>query len=43
MIKLVVDFGFVGLFELVIDLREVMLTSDPELAHCGGEGGFTPI
>ena len=25
-----------GVFALVMDFREVMLTSPPELAHCGG-------
>ena len=35
-----------GVFALVMDIREVMLTSPPELAHCapppallGGDGG----
>ena len=28
-----------GLLALVIDFREVLLTSHPELAHCGGRGG----
>ena len=25
-----------GVFALVLDFREVMLTSPPELTHCGG-------
>ena len=28
-----------GVLALVMGFREVMLTSPPELAHCGGEGG----
>ena len=28
-----------GVFALVMDFGEVMLTSPPELAHCGGGGG----
>ena len=28
-----------GVLALVMDFREVMVTSPPELAHCGGEGG----
>ena len=27
-----------GVFALVMDFKEVMLTSPPELAHCGGMG-----
>ena len=28
-----------GVLALVLDFREVMLTSPPELAHCVGGGG----
>ena len=28
--------GDLGVLSLVMDFREVMLTSPPELAHCGG-------
>ena len=28
--------GDLGMFALVMDFKEVMLTSPPELAHCGG-------
>ena len=28
---------FVGLLALVVDFSEVILTSPPELIHCGGE------
>ena len=36
-----------GVFAVVLDFREVMLTSPPELAHCGGgtptlEKNFAP-
>ena len=27
-----------GVFAVVLDFREVMLTSPPELTHCGGGG-----
>ena len=30
--------GDLGVLALVLDFREVMLTSTPELAHCGGRG-----
>ena len=33
--------GDLGVFALVMDFREVMLTSPPELAHCGGGGSLT--
>ena len=29
-------FGDWGVLALVLDFREAMLTSPPELAHCGG-------
>ena len=29
----------VGVLALVVDFREVMMTSSAELAHCGGGGG----
>ena len=32
-----------GVFALVMDFKEVMLTSPPELAHCSiGYGGLSP-
>ena len=30
--------GDLGVLALVLEFREVMLTSPPELAHCGGGG-----
>ena len=36
----VVVVVMVGLLALVVDFREVMMTSPPELAHCGGGGSF---
>ncbi len=34
---MVIDFGVIlRVFALLMDFREVMLTSPPELAHCGG-------
>ena len=35
----VVFWGDWGVFVLRMDFKEVMLTSPPELAHFGGEGG----
>ena len=32
--------GDLGVLALVLDFREVMLTSPPDLAHCGGGGGL---
>ena len=32
-------WGHLGVFALVMDFREVMLTSPPKLAHYGVEGG----
>ena len=31
--------GDLGVLALVMDFREVMMTSPPELAHCGGGCG----
>ena len=38
----VVFVVIVGVLALVMGFREVMLTSPPELVHCGGGGHYGP-
>ena len=35
--------GDLGVFALLMGFKEVMLTTPPELAHCGGGGHYGPF